>query len=627
MKKNSLPPKIANLNKAKKLGFKVPDFFILQEEIIKNKKLLESEIKNIKKALCNNKNIKIIIRSAAKTEDNESRSLAGIFESSPPLDLSSLNAEKVLNIWKKNRKIARKFHCSRVDLFFQKFIDFDLSGVLFTQEPHNPQKSRLNLSWKSFAITEGKTPEVRLSYNKESKKWVGDKNKISSSIFKKLEDIIKKWDQIFPQGADVELGIKKDSVYILQVRPITRSEEEKILLKEKERLQKLYRKKFIFQEWERNNFTDALGHLSEISINFYNDLLTSQILKKLLKKSGFFENISTDDCSSKILEIIGGQVYWNSTAFNDHYKTPSSFISKIIQPLKILLAENSLLSQSQKQRKNSNITIEETFAWLFLSGLYLQYFLIFEKKKYPNSEFNERLSNTEKLVKAGEPHFYKKEDYDLFVKNYYYWSPQPYEILTPRIADMDKKEVFNFYYFPQKNQNKKNNKYLNKQIVKWLEEKVLWREIFLKKIYQNRLKIIKKFNGSNKILQNKKILTKKDLAKLREKFYKEPKINESYRYISGSIFPYSKKEVKSKKIIIVPGFIDYEKAIIVEDKDFPQKFIGKTIAATFLSNKWIPIIPRLKGIILKEGNELSHLAITAREYSIPLVIDPEFFKK
>lgn len=50
--------------------------------------------------------------------------------------------------------------------------------------------------------------------------------------------------------------------------------------------------------------------------------------------------------------------------------------------------------------------------------------------------------------------------------------------------------------------------------------------------------------------------------------------------------------------------------------------------STYFDNRWVQLIPKLKGIIVLQGNRLAHSALVAREYGIPyVVISSEQFSK
>jgi len=141
-----------------------------------------------------------------------------------------------------------------------------------------------------------------------------------------------------------------------------------------------------------------------------------------------------------------------------------------------------------------------------------------------------------------------------------------------------------------------------------------------------------------KQLGAQQIRTKKDVPEQVKKKGKKPvfqedilpglyrKLSDSYVRIFGGDYPFSNKR-KQKEIGIVPGNIDFQNIICLTQEDDITRNFNRYIAVNLFPNRWIPFIPQIKGIVLQEGNELSHMAITCREYEVPCKIIPSFFQK
>jgi len=50
---------------------------------------------------------------------------------------------------------------------------------------------------------------------------------------------------------------------------------------------------------------------------------------------------------------------------------------------------------------------------------------------------------------------------------------------------------------------------------------------------------------------------------------------------------------------------------------------GSILIAPYFDNQWVQSIPQLNAIIVKQGGQLSHSAIIAREAGVPYFINPK----
>jgi len=70
-----------------------------------------------------------------------------------------------------------------------------------------------------------------------------------------------------------------------------------------------------------------------------------------------------------------------------------------------------------------------------------------------------------------------------------------------------------------------------------------------------------------------------------------------------------------------PGFVRGRALILSRPQEFPRAFEGPAIAVlTALDPAWTVLFPRVQGLVIERGGLLSHAAILAREYGVPLVI-------
>jgi len=585
--------KIDNLYVLKEEGFGVPPFFIVDKKFIKFLDKRTIEIKNY----FEERGVKdILIRSASSLEDGSDNSMAGIFESSKDILLKDLGPNILLKFWNKNKEKAE--NNIGLVMFVQEYFVADYYGVLFTQDIYDQNFSILHLSSAPGAVTDGKDPGVVLKFDRKKREWGGDLSVLSKNILNQIELVIKKLDKKFINGADIELGIKKDLLRLFQLRPITRTKKDKLILFEKHRLKEKLGSSFEQSKWERNQFVQALGKLSTESINFYNKLLNSNVLNTFL-----FKNYLIDKKSEHVYDLldnIGSKLYYNIYAESIiFYKKPGKM--QEFRRLILFLANEKNLKKNIILKKEKDQDIEMVFAIFFVSGIYFNYFLEKEKKRTSEEIFSLKLLNTEIRCNALEPRPKSKLHLDNFRQKYYYLSSNPYEISSKKINDYTDLELFEKYKFFFRNRAEDKieiEDHLDYNSEFWLKEKLYWKRIFLIMLYKHKLS--------------------------RGNFATE-KIEGLSKKINAVNFPFSDNEEEVHTI--VPGIIDYKDLKILKLEDEITDYFNCFIAIDFFPAKWISFIPTFKGLVTKEGNKLSHLSITCREYQIPYQINTNFFKK
>ena len=190
----------------KKYGFKVPKtFFFSKKEYLKDKDLIFKKIiKNFKK--------RIVIRSSSREEDNELISNAGKYKSFLNI---TLDKRIIINLID---EVVIDFKRTNDQVLIQEFIsNTNLNGVVFTCDTSDLSPYYIinyDTSSKTNLITSGtKNPTIKKFVLYKLSKF---------KIPKKLENlinIIKKIERIFNnQKLDIEFSIKKNLIYIFQVR-------------------------------------------------------------------------------------------------------------------------------------------------------------------------------------------------------------------------------------------------------------------------------------------------------------------------------------------------------------------------------------------------------------------------
>jgi len=183
-------------------------FTIKQFEIDK-----EKIIKEIKKKF----NKKIIIRSSTVHEDGKSKSFAGFFES--VLNLNSQNYEDVSSGIKKVKLSYKKYHSNKNEILIQDMIEnVNISGVITTCDLKNYSPYYIinfDKGNDTTAVTSGKKNSENFIFFRKSKSK--PKKKIFNRLILLAKELEKKFDNEF---LDIEFAVKKNKIYLFQVRPI-----------------------------------------------------------------------------------------------------------------------------------------------------------------------------------------------------------------------------------------------------------------------------------------------------------------------------------------------------------------------------------------------------------------------
>ncbi len=195
--------KIKSAQIPKSFVFTIKQFKIDKEKIIKE----------IKKKF----NKKIIIRSSTVHEDGKSKSFAGFFES--VLNLNSQNYEDVSNGIKKVKLSYKKYHSNKNEILIQDMIEnVNISGVITTCDLKNYSPYYIinfDKGNDTTAVTSGKKNSENFIFFRKSKSK--PKKKIFSRLILLAKELEKKFDNKF---LDIEFAVKKNKIYLFQVRPI-----------------------------------------------------------------------------------------------------------------------------------------------------------------------------------------------------------------------------------------------------------------------------------------------------------------------------------------------------------------------------------------------------------------------
>ena len=223
-----------SLAKLYNLGYPVPEGFVISSFSFKKNKIIDeawSQIKTKLKKLRNKyKNVSFAVRSSGLSEDSESASFAGEFESVIDVKTDEKIKKAIYKVYNSKNKQRIKLYCKKlkienkqkIAIIVQILIEPDYSGVIFTQDPISCKKDIILgnfVKGLGEKLVSGKVNTASFRIDKRTKRYDGPicfkkHSKKLIKISKKIEKDLK-----FPQ--DIEFAIKNNKIYILQSRPIT----------------------------------------------------------------------------------------------------------------------------------------------------------------------------------------------------------------------------------------------------------------------------------------------------------------------------------------------------------------------------------------------------------------------
>lgn len=266
-------------------------------ELIKFKKIYFKE-KNkpflIKKIIKKFYNKDIIIRSSAADEDLENFSNAGRYDS------YVVNTSNLKELNYGILKVLKKLDSKNDEIIFQKYLSKpDISGVIFTRDINtNAPYYVINFdrSGKTDRVTSGKKNLSQQTLN------ILRNYKFIPFEFAKLIKIVKMIEQVFNNDRiDIEFAIKKNKVYIFQVRNLKKNNmiDERLfysaivnLEKKIEKIKKnnpnLSGATTILSNMSDWNPAEMIGAKSKnLSFSIYSELITNHVWSKQRDKYGY----------------------------------------------------------------------------------------------------------------------------------------------------------------------------------------------------------------------------------------------------------------------------------------------------------------------------------------------------
>ena len=223
---------------------------IIKKEIMKNYEALSCKY--------------VAVRSSATSEDGKSHAWAGQLETFLNVDKTNI-IESVKKCWSSIFSPRALFYRIKnqdtsdiaVAVVVQKMIQSDISGIAFSINPTNNHLNEIVIEGVlglGEAIVSGKvTPDTyivdkkehtikskeiknqktKLVKENETNSWItvpnGDFQKLDDNMILELSNIVKQIEKVYGYPVDIEWGIEKNKIYILQCRPITTVKKDDLL--------------------------------------------------------------------------------------------------------------------------------------------------------------------------------------------------------------------------------------------------------------------------------------------------------------------------------------------------------------------------------------------------------------
>ncbi len=376
----------------------IPDLLVFEVKEILNKKNII--IKKIQKKFCNKK---IIIRSSALDEDQNNYSNAGKYDSAIVTNLNYRNIYEGIN------KVLKKLNSSKDKIIIQLLIHKpNISGVIFTRDINtNAPYYVINYdrSGKTNLVTSGKKNISQKTCNilKNHRKIPKDFSKLIK-VTKFLENKLSN-DRI-----DIEFAIKKNRVFIFQVRPLKATSliDDKLFYESIVNLEKKI-KKIIYFDKNISGRKSVLSNMSDwnpaemigakatiLSFSLYSELITNEIWRLQRKNYGYKDldpyRLMIDLAGSPYIDL---RVDLNSFLPNN--------LKKIIQEKSINFYLNQI-SKNQDLHDKIEFEVIPT-SYSFTSNKYLNFLKPKEKFLY----LNELRNITNDIVNSNDSEFIKDQ--------------------------------------------------------------------------------------------------------------------------------------------------------------------------------------------------------------------------
>lgn len=231
--------KAYNLNVLENAGFKVPHWFCVPDNMLKNyDEGVKNEILNFLSLEFADNSI-FSVRSSASSEDSENYSFAGQFNSYLNVDKADviLKIEQCYNeiINYNNKEYNDNKEKITAGIIVQEMIIPELSGVMFTANPLGILNEMIITCGKGVGknVVEDIVPITTYYYNMHDSAYYYEIQETSPLLESNaIEELIKLGKEIYgvyDKHIDIEWCMRNDKIYILQARPITTIDTKKMM--------------------------------------------------------------------------------------------------------------------------------------------------------------------------------------------------------------------------------------------------------------------------------------------------------------------------------------------------------------------------------------------------------------
>ncbi len=636
--KQTIGGKTIKLKDLKSLGLNVPKFtYIKSTELPKTESEFKTIAKNIHMELhCE----KYAVRSSALIEDTQTESYAGQFKTE--IDVSPKDLCKAIESVVEHASKFLKRNLEKFSVLIQEYFEPEISGITFTRNPTEGREMIIEYhKGRGEEIVGGKTKPKKIQFY-----WSSLPKPSLPELGKAIENF-KKIEKFYKSPQDIEWCIKDDKWYFLQTRPITTVSQE-------QHKQNLYldkvlpkNKKFFFEKTE----------ISEISPRPTE--ITKSLLKKIYEKNGpidqVYKKYKIIYKPTNTIQIIGNELYVDreeelhsllpsysflkSEDLTPKFNTLSGFFTTFKNSFRLrrISLKNhdklfKILKQTLEVPQKTNNTNE------FLNQFFKKYKLVFEINLLTGLSIQNLERSLEKedinpslVLGHGNQLFENKIKFDINFDS---------QNLKGNMLEVSDETEF-IQIEENKSQSQELQKWWNN--LSRIKKEILTSPIKHAIIYSrlrelSRWLVIKLINELRKILMQ--ISEKNNFSFPKNIYYakleevlsntlsesKCEKRKSAYLKYLNFNFPKSLtckpiSQSTKKPTGVSPGRAT---GILVSEKELKNNKFQKQDKILFtkiLSPELTKHFSQIKGIVSEQGGLLSHLAIIAREKSIPTIVN------
>lgn len=256
------------------------------------------------------------VRSSASVEDGSQTSFAGQFttylhvpQGEVPAHVKKVMAyseDKNLAAYCKKQGIASEQ--IKMTVIVQEMIDAERSGVIFTANPQGILNETVIVVGNGTGdnVVEDKTETTTYYYNVTDEQYYyenqADSPRLTEGEIQKLIEMSQAIQKYYGYPCDIEFAIKKDVIYLLQVRPITtlKTEQETIVL-------------------DNSNIVESYpGITRPLTQSFIREVYYQVFKSLLLRLTGEKDTVEQiDDILQHMVDVANGRVYYRISNWYD----------------------------------------------------------------------------------------------------------------------------------------------------------------------------------------------------------------------------------------------------------------------------------------------------------------------